>query len=80
MTSPPYDKTSDPFSKFYFKYNWGSTALYDELMKQRNKDREPSEFEIEYNGYFNEYSDMGELIKCYLIDKMINQHVSRKLD
>lgn len=73
--NPPFDKTSDPFSKYYFDYKWGSTALYEELLRM-NKPKERSEFDIEFNGYFYEFSDMGELIKCFLIDKMINEHIT----
>ena len=67
---------NDPWGKYMFKVNWGESPLYEALMKEHFKDKPRSDFDIEFNGFFYEFSDMGDLINCYLIDKMINQHVS----
>lgn len=64
----------DPFYKYQNNFIWGTSHLYQAL-KNANKPKERSEFDIEFNGYFYEYSDIGDLIMCYLIDKMINQHI-----
>lgn len=70
----PKHITDSPFGKFMFPYHLGQAYL--EIPDYRIKE-ERSDFDIEFNGYFYEFdSDMGDLIMCYLIDKMINQHVS----